>query len=437
MSFFAPTLRKQSAMAIDHLLNVIASSYIASAERGGFNGAVASTLSHVEEKPDRLRSALTELITDSKVTAVFARTSVNMHIKRCPDMPIPRQLELLHTEDLSAFSLYPTETEVRRRVDLSPWHDRPFSMALLLAEPQLAFRAFDMGCLERYVADPRYSVHFADYMGRMSITDDFFTNELHPERDKVSLQTFGLGFDAERIPYTVAFLRYLAGLSAEHQQYWNSYLACGDVRMSEPYYRSSIEGEFWKNRSVRYAIIEEMRLIRALTEAIWDRSLFRAPAEGDIPIGLTSFLRPTAENFNRFVMALDKLLSESIDSSFFKGKIPLEIEETRPDGKTVVTRKGTLALLETWLLKEITWSDPEVFRTVVIKPLRDVRRLRQTPAHTFTVNNFSTDYYERRRRLLWNIFNSLTSIRVTFSKHPLAQHIEIPGWLDNERVDVF
>jgi hypothetical protein len=424
-------------MSYDHLVDAIASSFIKSAERDGFNGTVASTLSRFEEKPQRLRSVLAELISDSKITAVFARTSVNMHIKRFPDLPIQRQLELLRSEELNAFSLYPTEAEVRRRVDLSIWQDRPFSKALLLVEAQLAFRSFDMGALERYVADPRYAVHFADYMGRMSITDDFFRSEQHPERDKVSLQTFGLGFDDKRIPYAIVYLRYLANLSAEHQQYWNSYLASGEVRMSEPYYRSSIEGEFWKNRSVRYAIAEEMRLIRALSEAIWGRSLFRVPPEGDVPIGLTSFLRPTAENFNRFVMALDKLLSESIDPSFFEGKCPLETEETRPDGKTVVTRKGTLALLEEWLLKEITWDDPDAFREVVIKPLRQVRRLRQTPAHAFMADSFSTEYYERRKRLLWDVFNSLSNVRATFAKHPLAQHIQVPDWLDNERIDVF
>src|SRR5690606_19708623 len=148
-----------------------------------------------EEKPERLRSTLAGLIAEGKITAVFARTSVNMHIKRFPDLPMPGQLELLNSEELNAFSLYPTETEVRRRVDLSAWHNRPFSKALLLAEQQLEFRAFDMGALERYAADPRYIVHFADYMGRMSVSDDFFASDQHPERDKVYLQTFGLGFD--------------------------------------------------------------------------------------------------------------------------------------------------------------------------------------------------------------------------------------------------
>ena len=196
-------------------------------------------------------------------------------------------------------------------------------------------------------------------MGTMSITDDHFTNAQYPERDKVSLQTFGLGFDDQQNPYTVVYLRYLARLSAEHQQYWNSYLAGSNVRMSEPYFRSSIEGEFWTNRSVRHAVVEELRLIREITEAVWGRSLFRALPEGDVPIELTTFLRPTTENFNRFVMALDKLLSESIDVKFFDGKVPLETEILRSDGKIMVRNKGTLTLLGRVALKGDHVGRPE------------------------------------------------------------------------------
>ena len=188
---------------------------------------------------------------------------------------------------------------------------------------------------------------------------------------------------------------------------------------------------------MRYAIAEEMRLIRELAKIIWGRSLFRDSPEGDIPLGLTSFLRPTAENFNRFVMALDKLLSESINMKFFEGKVPLEIETLRPDGKIVVHNKATLTLLEEWLLKEITWDDPETFREVIIQPLRKVRRLRQTPAHTFTPDTFSTTYHEKRKRLLWDVFNSLSNIRATFARHPLAHQLKIPDWLNESRIEVF
>jgi hypothetical protein len=419
------------------LLDAIVRPFIESATHDGFNGVVASALLALQPNPEKLRASLSAFIRDGQITAVFSRLDLNMHIKRFPDIPVEKQLKCLADEPLETFCLYPTASIVGPRVDLSAWQDRPFSKALLLAEAQLSFRAFDMGALERYVADPRYDVHFEDYMGRMSVTDDFYSDALHLERDKVSLQSFGLGFDAQHKPYVVVYVRYLAGLSAEHQQYWNSYQNGSDVRLSEPYFRSSIEGQFWENRSVRYAIVEEMRLIRALTEAIWGRSLFRASPEGGIPIGLTTFLRPTAENFNRFVMALDKLLSDSIDFKFFEGRVSLETETPRPDGKIVVQKKGTLALLEEWLLQEVIWSDPVAFRKVVIAPLRDVRRLRQTPAHAFTPDAFSAEYYDKRNQCLWSIFNSLRNIRATFAKHPTAGHISIPDWLDKDGIDVF
>ena len=426
-----------SAMAETLLLSAIAIAFIESAKRDGFNGVVASALLTLQADPEKLRAELSSLVQDSHITAVFARVSANMHIKRLPDLAIETQLKFLADEPLQEFCLYPAASAVEARVDLSAWQDRPFSKALLLAEPQLSFRAFDMGALERYVADPRYVVHFVDYMGRMSVTDNYFTNAQHPERDKVSLQTFGLGFDDQHNPYVIVYLRYLAKLSAEHQQYWNSYLAGGDVRVSAPYFHSSIKGEFWTNRSVRYAIIEEMRLIRSLTEAIWGHSLFHPPPEGDVPIGLTSFLRPTTENFNRFVMALDKLLSENIDVKFFDGKISREIETLRADGKIIVKPKGTLTLLEEWLLREITWSDLDAFREVVIKPLRNVRRLRQTPAHAFTKDTFSGEYYDTRKQLLCDVFNSLSNIRATLAKHSRARHIQVPDWLNKDRIDVF
>jgi hypothetical protein len=185
-------------MADTPLLDAIADSFVKSAKRDGFNGIVASALLGLQANPEKLRAKLSALIRDGQITAVFSRQSVNMHIKRFPDPPTEEQLKLLADEPLEAFSLYPTASAVQARVDLSAWQDRPFSKALLLTEPQLSFRAFDMGALERYVADPRYIVHFAHYMGTMSIANDFFADAQHPERDKVSLQTFGLGLRAAK-----------------------------------------------------------------------------------------------------------------------------------------------------------------------------------------------------------------------------------------------
>jgi hypothetical protein len=147
------------------LLDAIVNPFIESAKRDGFNGVGASALLRLQPNPKTLRASLYALIRDGQVTAVFSRLSMNMHIKRCPDHPVEEQLKLLIVEPLEAFCLYPTASVVGPRVDLSAWQDRPFSKALLLGEAQLSFRAFDMGALERYVADPRYDVRFDDLHG--------------------------------------------------------------------------------------------------------------------------------------------------------------------------------------------------------------------------------------------------------------------------------
>jgi hypothetical protein len=424
-------------MAFDPILGAILSAFIESAQRNSFNGLLAASLLRFEDNPDRLRAHLASLVDEHKITCVFASVQVNMHIKRFADLPIDRQRALLKTEALQEFCVYPTGSEIVKNIDVTQWNNRPFSKALALVEPQLDYRAFDMGALERYTNDPRYALKFEDYMGSMSIRDESFGDQGFPDRDKVSLQTFGLGISHKSIPHVVVYLRYLADLSPEHQQYWNSYMVSDDVRMCKQYYESSLLGKFWKNRSTRYAIVEEMNLINALSESIWGARLFRDLLSRDVPIGLTAFLRPTADNFHRFVMALDKLLSEGIDIKFFNGKVPLEKEEVRPDARIEVQRKGSLTLLDEWLRAEIVWDDANEFRRVVIAPLREVRRLRQEPAHTFTTDRFSTDYYDRRRKLLWAVFNSLSNIRATLAKHPSARDIKVPLWLDDEGIDVF
>jgi hypothetical protein len=131
------------------LLDAIVNPFIESAKRDGFNGVGASALLRLQPNPEKLRASLSAFIRDGQVTAVFSRLSVNMHIKRFPDHSVEEQLKLLIDEPLEAFRLYPTASVVGPRVDLSAWHDRPFSKALLLAAAQLSSRAFDMGALER------------------------------------------------------------------------------------------------------------------------------------------------------------------------------------------------------------------------------------------------------------------------------------------------
>jgi hypothetical protein len=67
-------------------------------ERDFFNGIVAASLLRFEDDPERLRSHLAALVNEHKITCVFARADVNMHIKHFPDLPIEKHHALLKTE---------------------------------------------------------------------------------------------------------------------------------------------------------------------------------------------------------------------------------------------------------------------------------------------------------------------------------------------------
>jgi hypothetical protein len=401
-----------------------------------FNGLSARALLKLAGDEAGVRSILKRLVAARRITCAFASASLNPHIKRLPDPPTDVTLRLLDTEDLAGICAYPLAEAVMEHGQKTAFSDQPFGRRLYLGEAQLAFVTFDTAVLERYANDPRYEILYNDYMGSMSITNEYFESLDVQERDKVSIQTFGLGMTSTGVPVVVAFLRYLANLSPEHQRYWESFVSHPQGKMLKQYYESSFAGEFWKNRSVRYAIFEEIRVINELTQAIYGAILFRTLPSSSA-IDLTSFVRPTKRSFDNFILSLDKLLSENIDEKFFAGIVSLDEEIDRGGGRYQVRRKGSITLLEEWLFSQLRWSDVGAAREAIIRPLRDVRRLRQTPAHAHTADEFSDSFYKLRRDMLWRVFNSLSNIRGALKSHPKARSVEVPDWLDNDEIDVF
>jgi hypothetical protein len=155
--------------------------------------------------------------------------------------------------------------------------------------------------------------------------------------------------------------------------------------------------------------------------------------EGDRrPAGLIFFRLPTLRNFNEFILAMDKLLSDNLDQSFFKGAVSLEVETTRNDGKVIVRPKGTLSLLEEWLDIQFTWGNADVPR--ITEPLRRVRKLRQKPAHTFEEDTYSDDYERQQHEILHEIYESMAQLRGTLMQHRDAPTIKIPSFLAERNI---
>src|SRR6266404_1083104 len=209
----------------------------------GFNGILLSALQDESRWPNMLET-VGSLVSDGEISLAFASHSINPHIKRLPDLPIDEQLTRLAAEDPNTVCVYPSPKAIRAASDLSVYDSLPFTLRLALAEPQLTPVYFDFEVLDRYYRDPRYRFDFHDFGGSIGITTEHYDSPDMADRDKVLLQTFGIGYNDNRERVAVVFLRYLANLSPEHQQIWSAHTVSGTCTMNSDYLRTSIYGDW-------------------------------------------------------------------------------------------------------------------------------------------------------------------------------------------------
>jgi len=74
---------------------------------------------------------------------------------------------------------------------------------------------------------------------------------------------------------------------------------------------------------------------------------------------------------------------------------------------------------------------------VVIAPLKEVRKLRQSPAHKFVDDEFSITYQDKKQELIAEVYRSISNIRMFFQTHPKAQGYEFPDHLKLEHLVAF
>ena len=164
-----------------------------------FNGILLCNLAKAVNKPWLdTQHHVAKLLQDEKITLSFYSHTGNPHIKRLPDLSVPEQLAKLNTETPDTVCAYPSTGVIRAAADLSLYDTRPFTRRLALAEAQLTPIFFDLDVLDQYFRDPRYDFHFYDSKGRISITTEYYQSPEVRERDKVLLNSFGIGYDSSR-----------------------------------------------------------------------------------------------------------------------------------------------------------------------------------------------------------------------------------------------
>ncbi|MEJ1338600.1 MAG: hypothetical protein RPU64_04690 [Candidatus Sedimenticola sp. (ex Thyasira tokunagai)] len=420
-----------------------------------FNGIPIRNISEkLDLDYDHSIDLVKQLVRDEVVTI---QSSANPHIIGFTHHPVDPLLDILeHARGIEVskqsfgnfeivteqteypICVYPSKRYLKKHRDVSEFGYAKYKMALALAEPQLSFRFFETDALERYSSDPRFNFEFQDFSGSISCKYDESGNAILREEDQIFLKSFGLGFDSNSNRVIAVLLCDLGRLSAEHQVLWSTKeIPTSNCKVLEDYYDNIILGSWISSRSVFSALIDELNAIYQLTSSVFGMALFRKELEGDSrPKNFTFFFSPTSKNYYDFINLLDKFLSENINKSFFEGKVDLEELKYIDDNTCERIQKGTLRLLEEWITKVFNYSDESIPKKI-LKPLKNVRKERQKPAHKVIDNNYDPAFIDKQKTLMEDCYLSVGSIRRNIQTHPRAKSVELADWIDQDNVKYF
>lgn len=426
--FFKQNMHKGKKQKI---LESVATYYLKSRD---FNG---TPMSSIGTPKNRELHIIRELVKQGLLSINFGDIHPNPHILAFEPEPVEEQLKKLNKSKPEYTCLYPTKQYLSKVVKRSSYSGKPFTLMLALGEPSLSFRVFDLSVLEVYRNDPRYDFDTDDIHGSLSVKSEYYEGGKLRKRDKIFIQTFGFAYDKSINKRAVAvYLHYLAELSAEHQQLWYNKMLKGKYYLHPDYHKSTM-GIFPDKVSIFTAFTEELHHINKMCLLMGKPQLFKYEYQEDKkPRGFGFLLRPTLKEFNDFCHLLDKMISENINKSFFRRDISLDFEEILPNGKSKITTKGSLYLLEEWL-RRVHFPDPKP-KDEMIRIFKKVRKLRQIPAHEVQEDIFNQKYFKQQRKLIIDAYGAIRTLRLIFANHPrVKEYKDIPDWLFKGDIRIF
>ncbi len=410
-------------MALPTVESLVALSVAQYLGSGDFNGLPFSRArADLVIGSDVLTTIVKDAVREGRLSVLFGDVHPNPHIRAFKDEGIEAQLERCSKRDLRTCVIYPTSSVLREVVDPTEFAGRPFTLRLAHGQGQLEYSSFELVVLEHYRRDPRYQFWCNDIQGTLGIGDEAYESAEYPNKHKVGLQSFGFSYSVEHERAVAVFLRDLSGLTPEHQQLWSTFEKdAGVFRLHPDYYRGQVLGEWDLKVSLADAFIEELRVVNLMCGRIGWRALFRN-VFAERPKEFGFLLRSTRKELNEFTHLLDKMMSENINSDFFPSTLDRESRVQRSDGTVVVARKGSIALLEEWLGKTFRPADQspvdEMFRT-----FREVRKLRQKPAHAVDDDAYDPSLFREQRQLFLRAYDAVRTMRLLLSNHPRAKAV--------------
>ncbi|GAW32074.1 hypothetical protein [Carboxydocella sp. JDF658] len=424
-------MNKEKVALFENILHEVYSHYTNSSD---FNGISLTNLMKLFKLNEvEMKNIIKEMLQNNKITLTFSSVFLNPYIKAFHDLSVEKQITLLDNESTDGICVYPSPHYLKQISSPKYTENEPYSRRLFYGEPHFQPVYFELSVLEKFFNDPRYIVHNDDYSGSIYVRSEFY-DEMQ-EKDKINLQTFGLAYTEQSERCIIVYLRYLAKLSPDQQQYWKRYEISGKCKQNIDYLRNTL-GEWAENVSIFIAFLEELHHVCEMTKKIGKPPLFRNDYKNNRPKEFAVFLRPTLKNYESFVHSLDKMLSENINKEFFRGDISLEEEIERADGKIEVRTKGTIALLEEWITSRFKPKDPEPMKKL-FATLKRIRRERQKPAHSIQEDVYDKKYFKLQDDLIIDAYSAVRTLRLIFANHPLLKSYKVPDWLYEGKITLY
>ena len=405
-------------MKKEKILEKITKQYLGSRD---FNGLPLSDFNSEKEN-------IITLVREGKVEINFGDKHPNPHIKALELDEKETQILKIESMGFEYACAYPTKEHLKKVVRVDKFKDRPFTLRIALGEPQLNYAVFDLSVLESYRNDPRYIYSIDDIQGWISVSDEYYQSSQMKTSDEIVLQSFGFCYEKGTMNRAVAvFYRYLADLTPEHQQIWNSKILTGEYFLHPDYARSSA-GNFYEKESIFVAFIEELHTINEFSRLMARPILFRESYRENRPREFGFLIRPTLREFNSFVHLLDKMISENVNKDFFQNEVSYKTETVRSDSKVIVQEKGTIALLKEWLDIKVKITDTKP-KDKMIRTFMKIRRMRMNPAHRVDDDRFDQEYLKEQRQLVIEAYSAIRTLRLILANHPKTKTYHVPEWL--------
>lgn len=370
---------------------------------------------------------LCNLIDENLIEVLSTNEVINPHIKGF-DFKIPKNVQKENISSRENHSvLYPTQ-ETLKNIPIE--YRCPYTELMKKGEEQFKIIYFDIEVLERYINNPKFIVMDNGYRGTIYPRDEFYEDK-YIENEYI--KHYGMAYrEGENLNRAIGvFICDLVKLSPQKQMLWTGFELPNqnECKINSGFIKNLLYGQWVDKVWIFHALIDEMNVINKQCELMEVPKLFNktfGTHYTEMPEGYRNIFLPTLKNYYDFVLVLEKMVVHNISyKTFQKSALHIASVERKDENGN---DKGSLVMFDEWLNKNIRTS--ENLSQIIIKPLRNIRKIRQKPAHELTSNKYDIALYKEQYDLMNDTYTAVRAIRLFFNNHPLVRNnVEIPEYL--------